>query len=149
MEVILLEKIKHLGNLGDKVVIKNGYGRNYLIPQGKAAAATVDNIAEFEVRRAEFEKNQIDVLEDAKKRAEQLQEIIVEIAGKVGLEGKLFGSVSAADIAQAINKGGIQISKNEIRLKDGPIRHVGEYDVDVHLHPDVNSFVTIQVISES
>jgi len=149
MEVILLEKIKHLGNLGDKVVIKNGYGRNYLIPHGKAAAATADNIAEFEVRRAEFEKNQIDVLEDAKKRAEQLQEIIVEIAGKVGLEGKLFGSVSAADIAQAINKGGIEISKNEIRLKDGPIRHVGEYDVDVHLHPDVNSFVTIQVISES
>jgi large subunit ribosomal protein L9 len=149
MELILLEKIKHLGNFGERVVVKSGYGRNYLLPQGKAIPATPKNLAEFKERHAEFEQAQKDTIESAKARAAQLQEIIVEIAGKVGLEGKLFGSVSAADIARAINEGGIKISKQEIRLPDGPIRHVGEYEIKVHLHPDVDAFVTVQVIAET
>ncbi len=149
MEVILLEKIKHLGNLGDKKVVKSGYARNYLIPKKKAVLATPENIADFKERRLEFEQTQKDVFTSAKERATQLQEIIVEISGKVvGAEGKLFGSVSAADIAQAINDGGIGISKKEIRLPNGPIRQVGEYDVEVHLHSDVDAFVTVQVIAE-
>jgi large subunit ribosomal protein L9 len=149
MEVILLEKIKHLGNLGDKKVVKSGYARNYLIPKKKAVLATPENIADFKDRRLEFEQTQKDVFTSAKERAIQLQEIIVEISGKVvGAEGKLFGSVSAADIAQAINDGGIGISKKEIRLPNGPIRQVGEYDVEVHLHSDVDAFVTVQVIAE-
>ncbi|RKZ80479.1 MAG: 50S ribosomal protein L9 [Candidatus Parabeggiatoa sp. nov. 1] len=149
MEVILLDRIKKLGNLGEKVAVANGYARNYLIPYGKAVAATTENIAQFETRRAEFEQAQKDTQAAAQKRAEQLQEIIVEIAGKVGIEGKLFGSVNAADIAQAISDGGIKISKHEIRLPNGPIRQIGEYDIEVHLHPDVNAFVTIQVIAEN
>jgi len=149
MEVILLEKIKHLGDLGDKVVVKSGYGRNYLIPQGKGIAANQKNMAEFEKRRAELEQAQKDTLASAKARATQLQEIIVEIAGKVGVEGKLYGSVTATDIAQAISEGGIEISKHEIHLPNGPIRQVGEYDVEVHLHSDVEAFVTVQVIAES
>jgi large subunit ribosomal protein L9 len=148
MEVILLDKIQHLGNLGDKITVKGGYGRNYLIPQNKAIASTSKNIDEFEARRADLEQAQRNVLANAQKCAEQLQEIIVEIAGKVGMEGKLFGSVSASDIAQAISDGGIKISKHEIRLPSGPIRHVGEYDIKVHLHPDVDAFVTVQVIAE-
>ncbi len=148
MEIILLEKIKHLGNMGDKVVVKGGYARNYLIPHGKAIFATQENMADFEQRRASLEQTQKDALTDAQERAAQIQEIIVEIAGKVGLEGKLFGSVTAADIAQAINDGGIKISKQQIRLPD-PIRQVGEYDVEVHLHPDVDAFVTVQVVAEN
>jgi len=149
MEIILLEKIKRLGNLGNKVTVKSGHARNYLIPQGKAVPATSENIAEFEQRRDEFERAETDVLVSAQQRATQLREIIVEIAGKVGLEGKLFGSVTAADIAQAISNGGIKIAKSEIRLSDGPIRHVGDYEVAVHLHPEVDAFVTVQVVAES
>jgi large subunit ribosomal protein L9 len=149
MEVIILEKIKHLGNLGELVVVKGGYARNYLIPQGKAELATPKNLAKFEERRAGLEQAQKDALASAQERAAQLQEIIVEIAGRVGVEGKLFGSVTAADIAQAINDGGIKISKHEIRLPDGPIRQVGEYDIEVHLHSDVDAFVTVQVIAEN
>jgi large subunit ribosomal protein L9 len=148
MDVILLERIKHLGDLGEKVTVKGGYGRNFLIPKGKALPATAKHLQEFETRRAELEKTQQDTLTSAQKRATQLQEIIVEIAGKVGMEGKLFGSVTAADIAKAINDGGIPISKNEIRLPDGPIRQIGEYDVEVHLHSEVDAFVTVQVVAE-
>jgi large subunit ribosomal protein L9 len=149
MEVILLEKIKHLGSLGDKVVVKSGYARNYLIPHGKGIAANQKNLAQFEQRRAELEQAQRDAQASSRERATQLREIIVEIAGKVGVEGKLYGSVTATDIAQAISEGGIEISKHEIRLPNGPIRQVGEYDVEVHLHPDVDAFVTVQVIAEN
>ncbi|MDM8569324.1 50S ribosomal protein L9 [Thiotrichales bacterium HSG1] len=148
MEVILLEKIKHLGNLGDKAIVKSGYARNYLVPQNKAVLATPSNLADFESRRSEFEKAQQTVIQSAQERADQLKEIIVEIAGKVGVEGKLFGSVGSADIAQAITEGGIPINKQEIRLPNGPIRQVGEYDIKVHLHQEVDSFVTVQVIAE-
>ncbi|MCK5717075.1 MAG: 50S ribosomal protein L9 [Thiomargarita sp.] len=148
MEVVLLEKIKHLGHIGDQVVVKNGYARNYLIPKGKASPATRANLIDFEKRRSEFEQAQVDVLSLAKKRAEELQEIIVEIAGKVGFEGKLFGSVTASDIAHAITDGGIKMSKKEIRLPDGPIRQTGEYEIAVHLHAEVDGFVTVQVVAE-
>ncbi len=147
MEVILLDRIQHLGNLGDKVQVKNGYARNYLIPQKKAEPATAKNLADFETRRAELEKAQKDTLAQAKARATQLEEIIVEIAAKVSTEGKLFGSVTAADIAKAINEGGIKIVKQEIRLAE-PIRQLGEYDIEVHLHLDVDAYVTVQVIAE-
>jgi len=148
MQVILLEKIKNLGQLGDQVSVRPGYGRNYLIPQGKAASATSDNIKEFEERRAEFEQAQNDALAYAQERATQLQEMIVEISGKVGMENKLYGSVTAADIAQALTEGGVEVAKREIRLPMGPIRHVGKYEIEVHLHPDVDASVTVQVVAE-
>jgi len=148
MEVILLDRIQHLGNLGDKVQVKNGYARNYLIPQKKAEPATAENLAQFETRRADLEQAQTDALSKAKARATQLEAIIVEIAAKVSIEGKLFGSVTAADIAKAIIEGGIKIVKQEIRLAE-PIRHLGEYDIEVHLHPDVDAYVTVQVIAEN
>jgi large subunit ribosomal protein L9 len=148
MEIILLEKIKNLGNLGDRVKIKPGYGRNYLIPQGKAAPATQENIREFEERRTEFEQAQQDALAYAQERATQLKEMIIEISGKVGMEGKLFGSVNAVDIAQALTEGGVEVARHEIRLPNGPIRHIGEYDVAIHLHPDVDASVTVHVVAE-
>lgn len=150
MEIILLEKVKSLGSLGDKVKVKPGYGRNFLIPQGKAVPATAANLVAFEVRRAELERAQQDSLAAAQARAAQLEALgVVVIASKVGLEGKLFGSVSAPDIAKAVSAAGVELTKQEIRLSigHGHIRHVGEYDVDVHLHTDVNAFVKVQVVA--
>jgi len=148
MQVILLEKIKHLGQLGDTVNVKPGYGRNYLIPQKKAAPATPKNIKAFEEKRAELEKAQLDALDYAKRRAEQLKELTVVVASKVGLEGKLYGSVTTSDIAQALTDAGIEVSKQEVRLPGGSIRQMGDYDVGIHLHPDVNASVKVQVIAE-
>jgi large subunit ribosomal protein L9 len=148
MQVILLEKIKNLGLLGQQVTVKPGYGRNYLIPQGKAAIATPENIKEFEERRVEFEQAQNEALAYAQQRANLLEEMIVEITGKVGMENKLYGSVTAADIAQALTQGGVEVGKREIRLPGGPIRHVGKYEIAVHLHADVHASVTVQVVCE-
>lgn len=148
MEVILLEKVKHLGSLGDKVTIKAGYGRNYLIPKKKALPATPENLAEFEKRRTQLERQQKDTFERAKSRAEQLQEMTVVVASKVGLEGKLFGSVSAADIAYALNEAGIDIKRQEVRLPQGPIRYVGDYEVIIHLHAEVDAKLKVKVIAE-
>lgn len=148
MEVILLEKVKHLGNLGDKVSIKAGYGRNYLLPKKKAVLATQENLAEFEARRAEFESKQKDAFERAQSRAEQLQEMTVVVASKVGLEGKLFGSVSAADIAYALSEAGIEVTRQEVRLPQGPIRYVGDYEVTIRLHTDVEAILKVKVIAE-
>jgi large subunit ribosomal protein L9 len=148
MQVILLEKIKHLGKLGDTVNVKPGYGRNYLIPQSKAAPATPANIKAFEEKRAELEKAQLDTLDYAKRRAEQLKELTVVVASKVGLEGKLYGSVTTSDIAQALTDAGIEVSKQEVRLPGGFIRQMGDYDVSIHLHPDVDASVKVQVIAE-
>ena len=148
MEVILLEKVKHLGNLGDKVIIKAGYGRNNLIPNKKAILATPMNLAEFEARRTEFEKKQTDTFQQAQSRAEQLQEMTVVVASKVGLEGKLFGSVSAADIAYALSEAGIEVTRQEVRLAQGPIRYVGDYEVIIHLHTDVDAILKVKVIAE-
>lgn len=148
MQVILLEKIHRLGNLGDKVNVAPGYGRNFLIPQRKAVPATPDNIARFEAQRAELERAQSDALGRAQARAAQLGELEVTIAAKAGAEGKLFGSVGTADIADAIVALGAECEKREVRLPDGPLREIGDYEVDVHLHADVNVAVKVKVVSE-
>lgn len=149
MEIILLEKIRNLGGLGDKVQVKPGYARNYLVPRGKAIPATSTNVAAFEARRAELEKAQGETLAYAQTRSNKLKELpAVVIAGKVGLEGKLFGSVNAVDIANAVTVAGVEITRQEVRLPNGPLRFVGNYDVEVHLHPDVEAIAKIQVVPE-
>ena len=149
MEVILLEKIANLGSLGDKVNIKNGYARNYLIPQGKAVVATAKKIAEFEVRRAELEKAAAEKLAAAQKRADALSKLSITIAHKAGDEGRLFGSVGTHAIADAIVKAGVAVEKQEIRLPHGTIRHLGDFDVDIHLHTDVNAKIAIKITAEA
>jgi large subunit ribosomal protein L9 len=148
MEVILLEKIHRLGNLGDKVSVRAGHGRNYLVPQGKAVPATDDNLAKFEQQRAELERAQADLLGSATARAEHLVQAAIKITAKAGSEGKLFGSVGGSDIAAAMVEAGFQIEKREIRLPDGPLRELGDYQVDVHLHADVNCQIAVSVVPE-
>ncbi len=148
MEVILLEKIANLGNLGDKVTIKAGYGRNYLMPQGKAVAATAEKIKEFEARRAELEKVAAEKLAAAQARAEVLEKLEVLITHKAGDEGKLFGSVGTQAIAEAITAAGAKIDKNEVRLPDGVIRHIGDYEININLHTDVVVAVSVKVAAE-
>ncbi len=148
MEIILLEKINNLGVLGDRIKVKPGYARNYLIPKGKATTATSANIARFEARRAELERVAAEQLAWAKGRAEQLAELIVTLSVKTGNEGRLFGSVGAADIANAVAAAGIELQKHEVRLS-GPIRQIGEYDVDLHLHTEVKSQIRVNVIAEA
>ena len=144
MEVILLEKIANLGNLGDKVNVKSGYGRNFLLPQRKATAATAENIAAFELRRAELEKAAAEKKASAEARAAQLNELQVTISAVAGDEGKLFGSIGTSDIAEALVAAGVEVEKSEVRMPNGTIRNLGEFDVDVHLHSDVE--VTVKVI---
>ncbi len=148
MQVILLEKIKGLGALGTKVDVKPGYGRNFLIPQGKALPATAKNLAEFEVRRAELERQEAEVLATANARAEQLAAITVTLASKAGDEGKLFGSVGNRDIAEAVTAAGVELDRSEVRLPEGPLRHTGEYDIAVQLHSDVMASVKVVVSAE-
>lgn len=148
MEVILLEKIANLGNLGDKVAIKKGYGRNYLIPQGKAVIATAAKIAEFEARRAELEKAAAEKLLAAQSRAATLAKLNVVITHKAGDEGRLFGSVGTQAIVEAIAKAGENVEKHEVRLPNGAIRHIGEHDVTLHLHTDVDATVVIKIVAE-
>ena len=147
MEVILLEKIANLGNLGDKVNVKAGYGRNYLLPQGKATAATAENVAAFEVRRAELEKAAAEKTASAESRAAQLAELEVTITATAGDEGKLFGSIGTHDIADALTAAGVEVAKAEVRLPNGTIRQVGEFDVAVHLHTDVEATVKVVVVA--
>ncbi|PPC92122.1 MAG: 50S ribosomal protein L9 [Methylobacter sp.] len=149
MEVILLEKIANLGELGDKVSIKAGFGRNYLIPRGKAVPATPSRIAEFEARRAELEKLAADKLAAAQARAAAIGKLQVSIAHKAGDEGKLFGSIGTATIAEAITSAGAEVERQEIRLPNGAIRQVGDYDIDIHLHTDVTLTLTIKVVNEA
>lgn len=148
MEIILLEKINNLGALGDRIKVKPGYARNYLIPKGKATTATPANLARFEARRAELERIAAEQLARARTRAEQLAELIVTLSVKTGTEGRLFGSVGAADIAHAVSAAGIELQKQEVRLS-GPIRQIGEYDVDLHLHAEVKSQIRVNVIAEA
>ena len=147
MEVILLEKIAKLGNLGDKLNVKGGYARNYLLPQGKATAATPANVAAFEERRAELEKAAADKRADAEARAAQLAELIVTIGAHAGDEGKLFGSIGTHNIADALTASGVEVAKAEVRLPNGTIRQVVEYDVAVHLHSDVEAIVRVVVVA--
>ncbi len=146
MEVILLEKVENLGNLGDKVTVRPGYARNYLLPTGKAKYATPENIAEFEARRAELEKAAAEALAAAEARRDRLADMEVTIKAHAGNEGKLFGSIGAAEIAQAISAAGVPVEKREIRLPEGPLRTVGEFEVGAHLHTDVDA--TVKVIVE-
>jgi large subunit ribosomal protein L9 len=147
MEVILLEKIEHLGAMGDRVRVKPGYGRNFLIPQGKAAAATVENIAAFEARRVELEQAAAAALATAQARRGQLAGLIIRLSAKAGDEGKLFGSVGTVDIANAVTAAGVSVERHEIRLPNGPLRQVGEHAVQLHLHSDVN--VEIKLVIEA
>jgi large subunit ribosomal protein L9 len=148
MEIILLESIDRLGGLGDLVNVRPGFARNYLLPKGKAKLATAENIAEIAERRAELEKHEAELLKAAKARAEQLDGLEISIAAKSGGEGKLFGSVTNANITEAINDKGIELEKSEVRMPEGPIRLAGEYDIDLHLHTDVNATVKLTVIGE-
>lgn len=148
MEVILLEKVANLGNLGDKVTIKSGYGRNYLIPQGKAAMATPAKIKEFEERRAELEKQAAEKLAAATARGEALSKLSIVIAHKTGDEGRLFGSVGTQTIAEAVSAAGVKVEKSEVRMPHGVIRQVGEYDIAFNLHSDVVVSLPIKVVSE-
>ena len=148
MEVILLEKVHKLGDLGDQVKVKPGYGRNYLIPSGKAVSATVVNIAKFDARRAELEKQQQETSAIASTRAEKLNAVSVSIARKAGMEGKLFGSVGTIDIAETVTESGVELAKHEIRLPEGPIRSIGEYELTVQLHADVSATIKVSVVPE-
>ena len=149
MEVILLEKVGRLGNLGDRVTVKAGYGRNYLLPFGKAVSATAANVTEFEARRAELESAANERLNEAQARADKLGELMVTIEAHVGEGGRLFGSVGPRDIADAINAAtGISVVKSEIKMPSGPLREVGEYEIDVQLHSDVIATVGVEVVGE-
>ena len=149
MEVILLEKVANLGNLGDQVTVRPGYGRNYLVPGKKAVPATPENIEKFEARRAELEKAAADALGTAQARGAKLAEIAeVTIGSHAGEEGKLFGSVGVAEIAEALTAAGVEVEKREVSLPEGPIRQVGEYEIDIHLHSDVTETVKVNVIAE-
>jgi large subunit ribosomal protein L9 len=148
MEVILLEKIANLGNLGDKVKIKAGYGRNYLVPQGKAVPATAQKIAEFEARRAELENVAAERLAKAQAEAEKLGNMKIVITHKAGDEGRLFGSVGAHNIVEAVNAAGGNLEKQQIRLPYGTIRQVGDYDIDISLHSDVTVTLSIRIDPE-
>jgi len=148
MEIILLESIDRLGGLGDLVNVRPGFARNYLLPKGKAKLATAANIAEIAERRAELEKHEAEVLKAAKARAEKLEGLEISISAKSGGEGKLFGSVTNANITEAVNEKGIELEKSEVRMPEGPIRLAGEYDIDLHLHTEVNATIKLTVIGE-
>ncbi len=148
MNVILLDKVENLGGIGDLVSVKAGYGRNYLLPQGKAALATKQNIAEFEARRADLETAAAAELTAAKAREDLIQGMELVITANVGPEGKLFGSVGPIDIADAFSKVGVEALRSEIRMPEGPIHEVGEYVIGVHLHTEINVEVTVKVVAE-
>jgi large subunit ribosomal protein L9 len=148
MELILLQKVKNLGNLGDKVSVKPGYGRNYLVPQGKATAATETNIAEFEKRRADYEAKADQQLAGAEARKAKFAEASVTIKANASPEGKLFGSVGPRDIADAFTQAGLALDKSEVVMSEGPLRHIGEFEVNVHLHADVNTTVKVIVAAD-
>ena len=149
MEVILLEKVGKLGSIGDKVQVKAGFGRNFLIPQGKAVFATAENLAEFEARRAELEAAAAEQLRAAEARAEELAALdTIVIASHAGDEGKLFGSIGTRDIADAITAMGVEVTKSEVKLPEGALRETGEYDIDIQVHAEVTQPVKLNVVAE-
>ncbi len=148
MEIILLESIAKLGDLGEKVSVKSGYGRNFLIPQHKAVAATAENVEAFEARKAELQRNAEDKLVRATARAEQIEALKLSLTSKAGDEGKLFGSITVRDIAEAAASLGVEIEKSEVRLPEGPLRELGDYEINVHLHTEVNAVLQVSVIAE-
>ena len=148
MQVILLEKIGKLGELGQHVNVKPGYGRNFLIPKGKAVLATSENVKKFELQRADLEKAQGEALAAAQTRVEKLNGLEVTLLRKTASEEKLFGSVGANDIAIAITEAGVEVSKHDVRLPEGPFKMLGEYQVEIHLHADVNAQVKLIIAAE-
>jgi large subunit ribosomal protein L9 len=148
MEIILLENVANLGGLGDRVNVKPGYGRNYLVPHGKAVPATATNIADFESRRAELQKDADAQRHAAETRAAKINALSIRILANAGEEGKLFGSVTVRDIADEATSAGVEIDRSEIRLPSGPLREVGEYQVEVYLHPEVSAHVSVAVEAE-
>jgi large subunit ribosomal protein L9 len=148
MELILLQKVKNLGGLGDKVKVKPGYGRNYLVPQGKAVNANATNIAEFEKRRAEYEAKADTILSAAEARKAALEGASVTVKANASPEGKLFGSVGPRDVAEAFSAAGHPLEKSEVIMGEGPLRHTGEFEIHVHLHADVHTTVKVVVAAE-
>jgi large subunit ribosomal protein L9 len=148
MQVILLERVQNLGELGESVKVKPGYARNYLIPQGRAVIATAANVAEFEAKRAELEQQEAQALASVQARADALQGKEITLARKTGEEGKLFGSVGPQDIADALTESGTPVSRNEVRLVNDTLRQVGDYEVGVHLYADVEASITVHVVAE-
>ncbi len=149
MQIILMEKVANLGQLGDVVKVKNGFARNFLIPQGKAKRATEANVAEFAVRRAELEAAEQAKLADARARAEKIGGLSVQIAQKAGVDGKLFGSVTNADIVEALAKQGFTVEKAQVRMPQGHLKQIGEYPIDIALHVDVVVSITVSVVPEA
>ena len=149
MQVILMEKLANLGNLGDVVRVKDGYARNYLIPHGKAKRATESNIKAFEARRAELEKAQAEALAKSQERGAKLEGLTLQIAQKAGVDGRLFGSVTNYDIVEALTKQGHEIERSQVRMPDGPLKQVGEYKLQVALHADVIVTINVAVVGES
>lgn len=148
MEIILLQKIANLGNIGDRVKVKAGYGRNYLLPTGKATLATPENIAKFEAKRSELERKAHDELSSARTRAAALEGFKLRLVAKTGGEGKLFGSIGTADIAEGLARAGFDIERSEVRLPAGPIRVAGEHLVHLHLHTDVEIELPLEIAPE-
>lgn len=149
MKIILLERVANLGSLGDIVEVKNGYARNFLIPSKKAKRATEENLKEFEAKRTEYEQNQKDVLSQATVRQAKLDGQVFVVNAKAGVDGKLFGSVTSFDIVEAVNKSGVEIKKSEVTLPHGPLKTIGEFDIDVILHHDVHAKIKVNVIPEA
>lgn len=148
MDVILLQKVANLGGIGDLVKVRPGFARNFLLPQGKATMATPANVAKFEARRAELERVAQEDLYKAQQRAERMQEFKLQMTAKAGTEGKLFGSIGTADIAEAATAAGFEVARSEVRLPNGPIRVVGEHAVTLHLHADVNVALPVTIVAE-
>ena len=148
MQVILMEKVVNLGGLGDVVKVKDGFARNFLIPQGKAKRATQKNLKEFEDRRVELEKKANEQLTGAQERGAKLEGMKIDIAQKAGVDGRLFGSVTNADIAEALGKQGVTVKKAEIRMPTGPLKHIGEFPITIQLHSDVLANITVHVVAE-
>ena len=149
MQVILMEKLANLGDLGDVVKVKDGYARNFLIPQGKAKRATEENLKVFEARRAELEKAQAAALEQAKGRGAKLDGLLLKITQKAGVDGKLFGSVTNADIAEALEAVGHEVPKATIRMPQGPLKQIGDHDITLALHADVHAQIKVSVLGET
>jgi large subunit ribosomal protein L9 len=148
MELILLQKVANLGNIGDRVKVKSGYGRNFLLPKGKATLATAANVARFDARRAELESAANEELHRAQQRAAAIKDFKLSIIAKAGSEGKLFGSVGTADIAEAASAAGHSLARSEVRLPGGPLRAVGEHAVTLHLHADVEVELPVIIVAE-
>jgi large subunit ribosomal protein L9 len=148
MDVILLQKVANLGNIGDRVKVKSGYGRNFLLPKGRATLATPDNVKRFEARREELEKLAREQLSSAEERSAALKDYKLTITAKAGTEGKLFGSIGTSDVAEALTKAGFKIERSEVRMPNGPLRMVGDHSVGLHLHADIDIPLAVLIVAE-